>query len=300
MNMVGSKNQRHYHLMLLPGFVLLLIFSYIPMAGIMIAFQKFIPTKGLFGSKLIGLDNFQYLFSMSDSWQVFGNTIIIAVSKIVIGLIVPIIFALLLNEIHRTHFKKTVQTVIYLPYFLSWVILGNIFLTMFSGSGAINSALMNIGFIREPILFMQNNDWFRSIIVGTDVWKSFGYNTIIYISALTAINPALYESAAIDGANRWKMVTKITLPCLKSTIVLMATLSLGNVLNAGFEQILSMYNPIVYETVDIIDTVVYRMGLLDQQYGIATAMGLVKSVISFVLIVSSYTLAKKFAHYTIF
>lgn len=298
--MVGNRNQKHYHLMLLPGFILLAIFSYIPMAGIVIAFQKYIPTKGIFRSKWVGFKNFEYLFSMSDSWQVFGNTIIIAVAKIIIGLIVPIIFALLLNEVRKKVFQKTVQTVIYLPYFLSWVILGSIFLTMFSGSGSINSALMALGIIDEPILFMQSNDWFRSIIISTDVWKSFGYNTIIYISALSAISPALYESAAIDGANRWDMAMKITLPCMKSTIVLMATLSLGNVLNAGFEQILTMYNPIVYESVDIIDTVVYRMGLLDQQYGIATAMGLVKSVISFVLIVTSYSLAKKFANYTIF
>lgn len=298
--MVGSKKQKHYHLMLLPGFILLAIFSYVPMIGIIIAFQKFIPTKGMFGSKWVGLKNFEYLFSMSDSWNVFGNTIVIAVSKIIIGLIVPIIFALLLNEVRKKAFQKAVQTIIYLPHFLSWVILGTIFLTMFSGTGAVNSALMSLGIAEEPILFMQSNSWFRSIIISTDVWKSFGYNTIIYISALSAISPELYESAAIDGATRWDMAIKITLPCMKSTIVLMATLSLGNVLNAGFEQILTMYNPIVYETADIIDTVVYRMGLLDQQYGIATAMGLVKSVISFILIVTSYSLAKKFANYTIF
>lgn len=286
--------------MLLPGFLILAVFSYAPMVGILIAFQRYIPTKGLFGSKWVGLKNFEYMFSMSDSWQVFGNTIIIAVSKIVIGLIIPILFALLLNEVRVKFFKKSVQTIIYLPYFLSWVILGNIFLTMFSGDGVVNSVLSGLGLSSGPILFMQSNEWFRSIIVGTDVWKGFGYNTIIYISALSAIDPALYESAAIDGANRWQLATRISLPAIKSTIVLMATLSLGNVLNAGFEQILTMYNPIVYETADIIDTVVYRMGLLEQQYGVATAMGLVKSLISFILIAVSYGLARKFANYTIF
>lgn len=298
--MFYKKNQKHYHLMLLPGMVLLLLFSYIPMVGIVIAFQKFIPTKGIFGSKWVGLKNFQYMFNMSSSWQVFQNTIVIALSKIIIGLIVPIIVALLINEVRKAFFKKTVQTIIYLPYFLSWVILGSIFTTMFSGSGAVNTVLSALGITDGPILFMQSNTWFRPIIVATDVWKMFGYNTIIYISALVSIDPSQYESAVIDGANRWDMAWRISLPSIKPTIILLATLSLGNVLNAGFEQILTMYNPVVYETGDIIDTVVYRMGLIDQQYGVATAMGLVKSVISSGLIIASYVLAKKFANYKIF
>ena len=298
--MYYKKYQKYYNLMLLPGVLLLLVFSYIPMFGIVIAFQKYIPTKGITGSKWIGLDNFKYMFSMSTSWQVFGNTISIAVTKIVIGLLLPIVVALLINEVRNTYFKKSVQTVIYLPYFLSWVILGTIFSTMFSGSGVVNSILGALGIVQEPILFMQSNRWFRSIIIGTDVWKSFGYNTIIYISALAAIDTAQYESAVIDGANRWKLATKISLPSIKTTIILLATLSLGNILNAGFEQILTMYNPIVYEAGDIIDTVVYRMGLLEQQYGIATAMGLMKSLISCVLIIISYISARKFANYTIF
>ena len=278
--MYYKKNQKYYHSMLLPGMILLLLFAFIPMVGIIIAFQKFIPTKGIFGSKFVGLYNFEYMFSMSSSWQMFENTLVIAVSKIIIGLIVPIIVAL--------------------PYFISWVVLGAIFSNIFSGNGAVNTVLQALGITDESILFMQSNQWFRSIIVWTDVWKMFGYNTIIYISALAAIDPAQYESAAIDGANRWDMALRISLPSVKSTIVLLATLSLGNVLNAGFEQILTMYNPVVYETADIIDTVVYRMGLLDQQYGVATAMGLVKSVISSVLIVCSYGLAKRFANYEIF
>lgn len=285
---------------MLPGMIFLILFSFIPMGGIVIAFQKFIPTKGIFGSKFVGLYNFKYMFSMSSSWQMFQNTIIIAVSKIIIGLIVPVIVALLLNEVRIAAVKKGVQTIIYLPYFISWVVLGAIFTNLFSGTGAVNAVLQALGLTDEAILFMQSNRWFRPIIVATDVWKMFGYNTIIYISALASIDPAQYESAAIDGANRWVMATKISLPSIKSTIVLLATLSLGNVLNAGFEQILTMYNPVVYETADIIDTVVYRMGLLDQQYGVATAMGLVKSVISMVMIICSYGLAKKFANYEIF
>lgn len=298
--MLSKKNQKYYHLMLLPGMILLILFNYIPMTGILIAFERYIPTKGIFGSKWVGLKNFKYLFSMSDTWQVFGNTIIIAVGKIILGLIIPVIVALLLNEVRKRYFKSFVQTTIYLPYFLSWVILGNIFLTMFSGTGIVNTLLLSLGVIDKPILFMQSNTWFRPLLIGTDVWKTFGYNTIIYISALSAIDPALYESAAIDGANRWDSMLHISLPGIKSTIVLMTVLSLGNILNAGFDQILTMYNPIVYETADVIDTVVYRMGLLGQQYGVATAMGLLKSVIGFVLITVSYVLAKKFANYTIF
>ncbi len=298
--MYYKKYQKYYHLMMLPGILLLLVFSYLPMCGIVIAFQKFIPTKGMFGSKWVGLANFKYMFSMSSSWEVFGNTITIAVSKIVIGLLLPIIIALLINEVRNKFFKKSVQTVIYLPYFLSWVILGTIFSTMFSGSGVVNSLLMNMGITAEPILFMQSNHWFRSIIIGTDVWKAFGYNTIIYISALAAVDTSQYESAVIDGANRWKLATKISLPSILPTIILLATLSLGSILNAGFEQILTMYNPIVYSSSDIIDTVVYRMGLLEQQYGIATAMGLMKSVISCILIIISYVSAKKLVNYDIF
>lgn len=298
--MYYKKNQKYYHSMLLPGMILLVLFSFIPMVGIVIAFQKFIPTKGIFGSKFVGLENFKYMFSMSSSWQMFQNTIIIAIAKIIIGLLIPIIVALLLNEVQKKTFKKSVQTIIYLPYFISWVVLGAIFSNIFSGNGAVNTALQSLGVTDESILFMQSNQWFRTIIIGTDVWKMFGYNTIIYISALASIDPSQYESAAIDGASRWNMAMKISLPSIKSTIILLATLSLGNVLNAGFEQILAMYNPVVYETADIIDTVVYRMGLLDQQYGVATAMGLVKSVISAVLIVCSYGLAKKFANYEIF
>ena len=286
-----------YQAMLLPGILLLIIFIVIPLFGLVIAFQNYVPAKGIFGSKWVGLENFEYMFLIPDSMQVFWNTIVIAVAKIIAGIIVPVIFALLLNEAKNVLFKKTVQTVVYMPYFLSWVILGSIFQTMFSLDGPINAIIQMLG--GEPIMFLGSNDWFRSIIVITDTWKNFGYGAIVYLAALLAIDPNLYEAAAIDGAGRFRQLINITLPSLVPTIVLMTTLSLGNVLNAGFDQVFNMYNAMVYETGDIIDTYVYRMGLIDMQYSLSTAVGLLKSIVSSILIILSYTLARKFAGYRI-
>ena len=288
----------NYQLMLLPGIILLLIFSVIPMVGILIAFQNYVPAKGLLGSKWVGLANFTYMFQIPDVSRIFWNTLIIAVSKIIMGIIVPVIFALLLNEAKNAIFKRTVQTIVYLPYFLSWVILGNIFITMLSLDGIVNQLVQALGF--EPIMFPGSNTWFRPIIIITDSWKGFGYGAIIYLAALLAIDPNLNEAAAIDGAGRFKQLLHVTLPSLVPTIVLMTTLSLGSILSAGFDQIFNLYNTLVYETGDIIDTYGYRMGLIDMQYSLSTAVGLLKSVISSVLIVLSYWLANKFTGYHIF
>ena len=287
-----------YQAMLLPGIILLFIFSTIPLFGLIIAFQDYVPAKGFFGSKWVGFENFEYMFLIPDSKQVFWNTIVIAVGKIILGIIVPVIFALLLNEVKNMAFKRTVQTIVYMPYFLSWVILGSIFSTMFQLDGPINQIIQMLG--GEPIMFMGSNTWFRPIIFITDTWKNFGYGAIIYLAALLGIDPNLYEAAAIDGASRFKQLIHITLPALVPTIVLMTTLSLGNILNAGFDQIFNMYNTMVYETGDIIDTYVYRMGLVDMQYSLSTAVGLFKSVISSILIIVSYILAYKFSGYRIF
>ena len=287
-----------YQTMLLPGIVLLFIFTTIPLFGLVIAFQNYVPAKGILGSKWVGLDNFTYMFLIPDSARVFWNTIIIAVGKIILGIVVPVIFALLLNEVKNVAFKRTVQTIVYMPYFLSWFILGSIFSVMFSLDGPINAIIQMLG--GEPIMFLGSNTWFRPIILITDTWKGFGYGAIIYLAALLAIDPNLYEAAAIDGAGRFKQLVHITLPGLVPTIILMTTLSLGSVLNAGFDQIFNMYNPMVYETGDIIDTYVYRIGLIDMQWSLSTAVGLLKSVISSVLIIISYSLAYKFSGYRIF
>jgi putative aldouronate transport system permease protein len=284
--------------MVLPGLLFLLFFSYIPMFGIIIAFQRFMPARGILGSRFIGLANFQYMFDLPNVGQVFFNTVLIACGKIALGIIVPVIFALLLSEVTNILFKRIVQTIVYLPNFLSWVILGSIFKQMLSLTGLINRVIMDLGY--EPIQFLADGTWMRVIIIGTDVWKGFGFGTIVYLAAILAISPSLYEAAIIDGANRLQRILHVTIPCIAPTIILMATLSLGSVLNAGFDQIFNMYNDLVYESIDIIDTFVYRIGLINMQYGLSAAVGLLKSIISSILIVLSYFLASKYANYRIF
>ncbi|MEK5026853.1 ABC transporter permease [Paenibacillus sp. FSL M7-1046] len=299
---MGTRNKLKslpLHLMLLPGVILTLVFSYIPIMGIVIAFQKFVPSKGIFHSKWIGLDNFRYMLDMPNFTSVLWNTIFIAVLKIIAGLVIPIIFALLLNEVSGALFKRTIQTTIYFPYFLSWVILGGILIDILSpSSGIVNQFLGMFGM--KPIFFLGNDQWFPFTLVLTDTWKGFGYGTIVYLAALTGIDQSLYEAATVDGASRWKQMLNVTLPGMLPIITLMTVLSLGNVLNAGFEQVFNLYSPMVYSTGDIIDTFVYRLGLVEAQYGVATSVGLFKSVISLVLIVVSNKLANRYAGYRIF
>ncbi|GIP34661.1 sugar ABC transporter permease [Paenibacillus sp. J2TS4] len=296
--MESKRTQIHYHLMLLPGMIILAVFHYYPMAGAVIAFKKFLPAKGIWGSPWVGLENFLYMFQISDSKIVFFNTIYIASMKIVGNLLFPLLFALLLNEIRIRYVKRWIQTIVYLPHFMSWVILAVILTQLLSLKGIVNQILGWFGV--EPILFLGSNAWFPYVLVATDVWKGYGFSAIVYLAALTAINPALYEAAEIDGASRFQKLRHITIPGISTTIILLATLSLENVLSAGFEQILNLYNPLVYASGDVIDTYVYRVGLLNSQYGIASAVGLMKSVISFFLIVLAYQLASRFANYRIF
>lgn len=294
----NTRTVLSYHSMVLVGMVWLVLFNIVPMFGIVMAFQDYNPMLGLTGSEFVGFENFRYLFSMSDSKRVIINTIIIAVSKLVLNVVVPLTFALLLNEIRRTKFKKAVQTMVYLPHFLSWVILASILLEIFSYKGVLNTVLSFFGM--DPKIWFSEESYFRQLIIGTDVWKEFGYNAVIYLAALTGVSQEMYEAAAIDGCSRWKAVWNITLPGIASTIVVVAILGLGNVLNAGFDQVFNLYSPLVYSTGDILDTWVYRIGLLNVQFSLATAAGLFKSVISFVLIVVSYVVAYKAADYKIF
>lgn len=293
------KREWPLHLMLIPGIVLVLIFSYVPMVGIMMAFQKYVPNKGLFGSPFIGLKNFQLLIDYPDIGRIFFNTVYIAVMKIIAGLIVPITVAILLNELRREWIKRTFQTLVYLPHFLSWVLLSGILVDVLSpSSGILNQLLGWFGI--QPVFFLGSNEWFPYVMVMSDVWKEFGFGTIVYLAALTNINPSLYEAAEIDGAGRIKQTLHITLPGMLPIIILMLTLNIGNVLNAGFEQIFNLYSPPVYESADIIDTFVYRMGVQQAQFGFATAVGLLKSIVSFILIALSYLLAYRVANYRIF
>jgi putative aldouronate transport system permease protein len=285
--------------MLIPGLLLVLIFNYAPIFGIVIAFQDFNPIIGFKQMRWNGFENFQYIVSLPDFMPALRNTVVISVMKIIAGLTVPVLAALLLNEARNVLFKRSVQTIIYMPHFFSWVILGGIIIDILSPSqGVVNKILGVFGV--EPISFLSSNEWFRSIMVITDQWKEFGFGTIIYLAALTAIDPGLYEAAIVDGAGRWRQTWHVTLPGIRPIVVLMAVLSLGGILNGGFDQIFNLYNPLVYETGDILDTLLYRIGIEEAQYSVATAIGLVKSIVSFTLIGLGYYLAYKIANYRIF
>lgn len=286
------------HIMLLPGVIITLIYAYGPMLGIVMAFQKFMPMRGFFKSEWIGLKNFEYVFNLPDFNQVLWNTFFISVMKMLFGLFVPLALALLLNEITKNWFKRLVQTSVFLPFFLSWAVLGGVLIEIFSLKGPVNALISAFG--AEPIMFMGSNHWFVTILIGSDVWKGMGYNMIIFLAAIVGINANLYEAAEVDGAGKWKQLVHITLPGMAPIIILLLTLSLGSVLNAGFDQILILYNPVVYESGDVIDTFVYRLGLFDQQYAPAAAIGLFKSVVSVGLVSISYYLAYRFSNYRIF
>lgn len=289
---------KHYWIMLVPALIWLIMFQFVPMFGIIMAFQDFNPGLGFTGSEWIGLENFRYMLELSDVRVVLMNTLIIAFGKITGNIIVPLIFALLLNELRQKYLVKTIQTSVYLPHFLSWVILSSIMLQMFSFTGPINNLLEFFG--KEPVMFFQRADLFRQFVIGSEVWKNFGFNSIIYLAALTGIDQSLYEAADIDGAGRFKKLWHVTLPGIRTTIVLLAILSLGGILDAGFDQVYNMYNPLVYSTGDIIDTYVFRAGLQELDFDFGTAVGLLKSVVSFILISVGYWLAKKFVGYRIF
>jgi ABC-type polysaccharide transport system, permease component len=269
------------------------------MAGIVMAFQDFKPRLGIAGSKWVGLDNFRLLFDREDSIQVIWNTLIIAVLKMIFNLIAPFTFAIFLNEVRKELFKRYVQTMVYLPHFLSWVLLGGILIDVLSQDGGfINRIIESLGFNSVP--FLMNGDWFRFTVVVSDVWKEFGYGAIVFLAALSNINPALYEAAEVDGASRLKQTLHITIPSMLPITIVVGTLALGNVLNAGFDQIFNLYNGMVYNKGDILDTFVYRTGILAGNMGFATAIGLFKSVISMILIFVSYRAAYKWANYRIF
>lgn len=269
----------------------LLVFSFVPMFGILMAFQDYVPAKGISGSKFVGLKHFKYMFSLPDISTVIRNTVIIALGKIILGTIVAIMFAILLNEIRVKFLKKSVQTLVYLPHFLSWVVLAAVITNMFKLDGSVNQILTSIGL--ERINFLGSNSVFQPLLIGTDVWKEFGYNSIVYLAAITSIDSGLYEAASIDGASWWKKVWHITIPGMLPIILLMAALSLSNVLSAGFDQVYNLYTPPVYQSGDILDTYVYRIGLVSRQFSFGTAVGLFKSVIGMVLMIGANELAKK-------
>ena len=286
-----------YYALLLPCVIVIFIFHYIPLYGVVIAFQRFNVARG-FSSPWVGLANFRQIFSQTQFTRTIYNTVFIATFKIIGNIIVPVVFALLLNEINKTSIKRIFQTLVYLPYFLSWIIMAGVFIDILSLNGIVNKVVMAFGL--EPVHFLGVPNLFPWVMIVTDIWKGFGFGTVVYLAAITSIDPGLYESALVDGAGRWMQTLFITIPLLAPTVVLMTVLSLGNILNAGFDQIYNLYSPIVYSSGDIIDTYVYRLGIVQSQYSIGTAVGLFKSVVSAILIGLSQFMASKFAGYRVF
>jgi len=290
----------HLHLMLLPSVIAVFIFSYIPMAGIIIAFQKFVPAKGyIFNQQFVGLENFKYILSMPNIYGVLRNTITIALGKIVLYIIVPIVVALLLNEVVHLKFKRAIQTMIYFPYFLSWVVFAGVLIDILSvKTGIFNDLLALLGLGRH--FFLGDNSLFQGTMIVTESYKTFGFDTVIFLAAITNIDPSLYEAASIDGAGRFKQTLHITLPGMFMMIVLVIVINMGNIMNAGFDQIFNLYSPAAYKRGDVLDTLIYRLGLIDFHYGPATAVGLFKSAVSMILISGSYFVSYKFFDYRIF
>ncbi|UKS28415.1 ABC transporter permease subunit [Paenibacillus sp. HWE-109] len=286
-------------LMILPAVILTILFKYLPMYGVIIAFKDYNLMKGVWQSDWVGLQYFHELFAFDEFPRVVRNTLMISMMKLLIGFPIPIILALLLNELKFVKFKRMVQTITYLPHFISWVIIGGLAIDMLSpSSGIINRIIEMIGF--QPIFFMSDESIFRWILVGSDVWKEAGWGAIIYLAALLGINDELYQAATVDGANRFRQIWHISLPGLKSTIIIILLLRIGYILDAGFEQVLVMYNPTVYDVADIIDTYVFRVGLGSMQFGLTTAAGLFKSVIGCVLLILANVLARRMGEEGIF
>ncbi|MCY3788257.1 MAG: ABC transporter permease subunit [Gemmatimonadetes bacterium] len=292
MSEVLTQYRRHKGLLLLvaPGLAFLLVFNYLPMFGLVLAFKEFRLSAGILGSEWSGLENFSRLFGGADFPNALRNTVTISLLRLLFGFFAPIALALMLNEIRVSWYKRTVQTVTYIPYFLSWVILGGIFLMIFSQSGPANQISQLFGV--SPIEFLTNDFWFIVVVIATGIWQAAGYGAVIYLAALAGISPDLYEAAVVDGAGRWKQTLHITIPGLVPTIITLFILNLGHVLNAGFDQIYNMYNPMVYDAADIIDTYVLRRIVL-MDFGLATGAGLFKSVVGLLMVVLANSLARR-------
>lgn len=280
------------YFLLFPGLLLLLVFNYIPLFGLVIAFKNFIPFKGILGSDWVGFKNFEYFLADEKFWQVFKNTIEINVLQIIFAFPVPILFALLLNEIWSVKFKKAVQTVSYLPHFISWVVAAGIFTSMLQPTtGVVNLALKNVLGV-EPVHFLAIPEYFRPILIITGVWKGFGMSAVYYLASLSSIDQNLYEAARIDGAGKLKQTWYITLPGIKSITIVLLVLQVGSLVTIGFEQIFLMYNPLLYGVGDVLSTYTYRLGIEQTRFSLTTAIGLTQSVVNFILVYAANRVAK--------
>lgn len=280
------------YFMIIPGAIYFILFKYAPMFGLVMAFQQYSPFRGIFGSKFVGLLHFKTFFTGSDFWMLLRNTLWLSFLSIIFYFPAPIILALLLNEMKNQVFKRTIQTLIYVPHFISWVIVASITYTLFNTTdGAVNQAIQILS--GKVVNFLGLPEYFRPMIIGQQMWKETGYGTIIYLAALSGIDAELYEAARVDGAGRWRMMWYITLPALKPTIIIMLILRVGSILSTGYEQIFLMRNALNVSVAEVFDTYVYTRGLQNQQYSYSTAAGLFKSLVSMILVLSANWTAKK-------
>lgn len=284
--------KRYLYLMSIPGLVYLIIFKYVPMYGIMMAFQDFSFKKGIFGSPFNNFANFKQLFSSEIFYDVFTNSIVLSIMRLIITFPIPIILALLLNEIKAKNFKKMSQTFMYLPHFISWVVLGGILTNFLSmNDGLINMLIERLG--GQKINFLGSAEWFRTVIIGSSIWKEAGWGTIIYLASLSSINPEYYEAATVDGANRYQKLWYITLPSLSNTIVIMLILAVGGLMNNGFEQIYLFQNGLNLSVSEVFETYTYRIGIVGGRYSYSTAVELFKSIVAAIMLFSSNLIANK-------
>lgn len=291
------KHNYDLYWLLIPSLIFVTIFNLIPMYGITLAFKDYDmflspnPITCVIESPWVGFKYFEEIFSQDGFWQAFRNTIIISSLKLLFAFPFPIAFAILLSEIKSVRFQKTVQTIVYLPHFLSWVVVAGVFVSLLGSTGLVNSILKSFGF--DPVNFLMSNSWFRTVLVVSDIWKGFGWGSIVYFAAIAGLDQQCYEAAKVDGANRFQCILHITLPGLLPTIVMMLILRVGGILDAGFDQVFNMYNSTVYETGDIIGTYIYRVGLGKLEFSQGTALGLFNSVIALILVLGSNYFAKK-------
>ena len=280
------------YLMLLPGLALILIFCYGPMYGLQIAFKDYNIGLGIWNSPWVGLEHFQKFLSTDAAIRALTNTIIISALKLVFSFPMPILLAVVLNEIGNQTFKRVAQTISYLPHFISWIIVASLLNNLLSPStGVINAFIQQLG--GDPIYFLADKNWFRPILVISNIWKEIGWSSVVYLAALSGIDPSLYEAAIVDGATRVQRITRITLPSIMPIAVTMLILSMGSIMSAGFDQVFNLYSPQVYDVGDILDTYVYRRGLVDMSYSFSTAVGLFKSVVGLILVVAVNVIAKR-------
>jgi putative aldouronate transport system permease protein len=288
------RNEWQLYVMLLPTIIWLLVFLYKPMYGLQIAFKDYSIFRGVAGSPWVGFEHFWTLFNNDQFIRALRNTVYISLLSLLFGFPMPILLALMFNEVLHQRFKKTAQTIVYLPHFISSVIIAGIVITAFSPSaGIINTALGWFGV--DSVYFLTKPEWFRPIFVGTTIWQEAGFQSIVYLAAIAGVSPTLYESAVVDGASRWQMMWKITVPSIMPTIIIMLIIRIGNMLEVSFEMIILLYQPATYETADVVNTFIYRQGLQGGQYDLAAAAGLFNAIVAFVLVMSANTISKRYS-----